>query len=350
MLEHRRVAGATKKSGGLHPARPSVHLRDPCPKGPLNVPMSMRRFTAAIAFVATMPALAGCGPVYKLIVEQQPEGDANVGITYYVGGAGPLGNVGSFDVPGGLRDAAYRGHVEIFTWQSWTHAGDQINLNSNREKAAQLRDHISRYRRAHPDKEINIIGLSAGTGIAVFALEYLPEDIGINHCLLLGCSLSSKYDMTRALKRIKGKAYVLYSPHDRMLKNVVWYTGTVDRSAGDQGIAGLEGFWMPPSPRPDTAAQYQKMHNVGYRSEFVSAGHKAGHIGATARSFVRRYIGPAVLGKDARLLGPHPERRYSAAPEKTPSTMPDTAPKSMPASGPASRPGKERDAPTHEGR
>ncbi len=296
----------------------------------------------AIACGVALPLLTSCGPVYKFIVEQQPEGDAEVGITYYIGGAGPLGNVGSFDVPGGLRDAAYRGRVEVFTWQSWTHTGDQINLRSNREKAAQLRDHIRRYRKAHPDRKINIIALSAGAGIAVFALEYLPENIGINHCFLLGCSLSSRYDMTRALKRIKGQAYVLYSPHDDMLKNIVWYTGTVDRSAGDKGIAGLEGFWMPPSPRPDTLLQYRKIRNIGYRSEFASAGHKAGHVGATARLFVRRYIGPAIEDRDARLLGPYPERRYSAEPAKTPSTTP--------ASGPTSRPGKEGHVPTHESR
>jgi len=302
----------------------------------------MRSSIIAIALGVALPPLTGCGPVYKFIVERQPVGNPDLGITYYLGGAGPLGNVGSFDVPGGLRDSAYRGRVEVFTWQSWTHAGDQINLSSNREKAAQLRDHIRHYRKAHPDREINIIALSAGAGIAVFALEYLPEDIGINHCFLLGCSLSSKYDMTRALKRIKGKAYVLYSPHDRMLKNVVWYTGTIDRSAGDQGIAGLEGFWMPASPRPDTLLQYQKVCNIGYRSEFASTGHKAGHIGATARLFVRRYIGPAIQGRDARLLGPYPEGRYSTTSDKTPRTMPT--------SSPASRPGKDGDAPTHEGR
>lgn len=302
----------------------------------------MRSSVVVIAFGMAMPLWTGCGPVYKFIVERQPEGDPNLGVTYYIGGAGPLGNVGSFDVPGGLRDAGYRGRVEVFTWQSWTHAGDQINLSSNREKAAQLRDHICRYRKAHPDREINIVALSAGSGIAVFALEYLPEDIGINRCFLLGCSLSSKYDLTRALKRIKGKVYVLYSRYDLMLKNVVWYTGTIDRSAGDQGIAGLEGFWMPASPRPDTLLQYQKVCNIAYRSEFAAAGHKAGHIGATARPFVSRYIGSAIQGEDTRLLGPHPENRYTATPDKTPRTMPT--------SSPTSRPGKEGDVPTHEGR
>jgi len=261
-----------------------------------------------------------------MIVDRQPEGDRAAGAVFYIGGAGPIGNVGSFDVPAGLRDAGYKGHVEVFAWQSWTHAGDQVNLPRNRQKAADLADAIKRYRRRYPKPPIHIVALSAGTGIATFALEYLPESTGIENVVYMGCSLSSKYDLTRALKRIRGKLYVLYSENDVMLKDVVWFSGTVDRSSADQGIAGLEGFYLPTSPRSDTLKQYEKVQNIPYRAEFRTAGYRGGHTDGTSPSFVRRYLAPALMGDDHRLLGDNPERRF----RRKPSTQPTSAPEDKP--------------------
>ncbi len=269
---------------------------------------------------------AGCDGLYQLIVDRQPEGDRSSGAVFYIGGAGPIGNIGSFDVPAGLREAGYQGHIEVFAWQSWTHAGDQVNLARNRQKAADLTAEIKRYRRRHPKPPIHIIALSAGTGIATFALEYLPESTRIESVVFMGCSLSSKYDLTRALKRIRGKLYVLYSEHDAMLKDVVWFAGTIDRSSADQGIAGLEGFYLPASPRPDTLKQYEKVQTSPYRSEFRTAGYRGGHTGGTSPSFVGRYLAPALMGNDRRLLGSNPERRFRNKPLKRPTTSPANKP------------------------
>ncbi|MFQ5429770.1 MAG: hypothetical protein ACE5E1_05615 [Phycisphaerae bacterium] len=262
--------------------------------------------------------------MFDQIFKLQPEGDRRRGLTFYVGGAGPIGNVGSFDVPGGMRDAGYQGLVKPFTWQSWNHAGDQMNLRRNREKGAELADEIKRYRRRHPNADINIIALSAGTGVATFALEYLKEGIDVHRVVFFGCSLSRRYDLTRALKRIRDRLYVLYSPHDMILKDLVWYTGTVDRSEGSNGIAGLEGFRMPSDPRPDTREQYRKLRNVPYRSEFSAAGYDGGHTDATNRAFIRRYIAPALMGDDRLLLGS--DRGTPGQPASAPTSRPTTEP------------------------
>lgn len=246
---------------------------------------------------------SGCGTAVKLLAKTQQQGDREFGLTYYLGGAGPIGNVGSLDVPGGLLDAGYKGAVEVYTWQSLTHAGDQINLSRNRAKAAELAAEIKRYRRKYPEQKINIIALSAGTGIAAFALEYLPEGIQIDHAVFLGCSLSSRYDLTRALRRIRGGLYVVYSEFDPILKNVVWYTGTVDRSSAEDGVAGLEGFRLPEHKGPDTERQYAKLHNVPYRYEFYDYGYEGRHTDSTRREFIREFIAPVILGDDHRLRG-----------------------------------------------
>lgn len=230
-------------------------------------------------------------------------GNPMFGMTYYVGGAGPIGNVGSLDVPGGLQDAGYHGAVEAFTWQGFTHAGDQINISRNRSKGVELAGKIRQYRRSYPNKKINIIALSAGTGIAAFALEYLPENVKVDHVVFLGCSMSARYDLTRALRRVEGNLYVVYSDRDPILKNVVWYTGTVDRASSGDGIAGMRGFRLPEDLGPDSERQYAKVRNVPWRIDFSSAGYDGGHIDTTSREFIRRYIGPILVGSDESLLG-----------------------------------------------
>lgn len=263
--------------------------------------------------VISLIACAGLGPVSgcfnpinkgaTVISDMVQDGDERNGLTLYVGGAGPIGHVGSLDVPLGLQDAGYDGYVKVFTWQGLTHAGDQMNLSKNRERASELASEIRTYAREHPGKKINIIALSAGTGIAAFALEFLPERIQVQNVVFLGCSLSSRYDLTRALRRVRGGLYCVYSPTDGILKDVVWYTGTVDRIKGSAGIAGLEGFGRPSSTASDMARQYAKVHNVAYRSEFAASGYRGGHIDCTSRQFVANYLAGTVMGIDRTLVG-----------------------------------------------
>lgn len=288
----------------------------------------MKKISASILFVSLMCSSAGCSNIVKFAVDKtQPRGIQQEGVVYYVGGAGPVGNIGSFDVPRGLRDAGFRGVVEVVPWQSWTHAGDQLNINRNRLKAAELSEQIQRYRRRHPDAPIHIIALSAGTGIATFALEYLPESIKVDNVAYLGCSMSSEHDMTRALRRVRGKLYVLYSSDDVILKNFVWYTGTVDRKESRDGIAGLEGFHEISSPYPDTERQYRKLVNVPYRLEFRDAGYDGGHVSGTAKTFVQFYVAPALMKSDHRLIGgrrrtPYQPPTYASSPRVVERTTP----------------------------
>lgn len=271
----------------------------------------MRRFFTLLILVCLVSSGSGCaGRIFGEITSWQPSGNPRRGITYYVGGAGPMGNVGSFDVPGGLRDGGYDGDVRVFTWQSWLHSGDQLNISRNRSKGIELADRIRQDRRIYPGARINIIALSAGTGIATFALEALPDSVNVSSVLFLGCSMSSRYDLTRALRRVQNRLYVVYSPTDGILRNVVWYTGTVDRSDSEEGIAGLEGFYLPASASNGTRQLYQKLTNIRYRPEFALSDYRGGHVDSTSRLFVRRYLAPIVMGNDTRLVGQFADRRF----------------------------------------
>ncbi len=276
-----------------------------------------RSIPCLIVMFLLMPVITaiGCARMVDYVVQIQPQGDESKGITYYIGGAGPIGHIGSFEVPGGLRDAGYAGYTRVYSWQSWNHAGDQMHIGRNRAKAAELADDIRSYRRRHPDGEINIVALSAGTGIATFALEYLPERIGVNNVVFLACSMSARYDLTRALRRVDGKLYVIYSPTDVILSDVVWYTGTVDRRDSTTGIAGLQGFYLPFTELSETVRQYQnKVVNIPHRSDFSTYGYGGGHIDAIAREFIRVFVARAIMGDERLLIGPFPDDRYAARP------------------------------------
>ncbi|MCK6454984.1 MAG: deoxyribodipyrimidine photo-lyase [Phycisphaerae bacterium] len=262
----------------------------------------MPRFAWTILSAVCVTALAGCGGAVRYASNLVQNGDKSRGIVYYVGGAGPIGHVGSIDVPRGLSDAGFTGYVEVFPWQTFGAAVDQINISRNRAKALELADMIRRDLRFHPDAPVSLIALSAGSGIVTFALEALPDTVRVRSVVFLGCSLSSHYDLTRALKRVNGRLYCFYSPTDTVLSRIVPYTGTIDRSDATQGVAGLSGFAMPALLGPDTLEQYRKVFNIPYQAEFAAAGYSGEHIDSTDREFIARYVGPLLLDRDTSLL------------------------------------------------
>jgi hypothetical protein len=203
------------------------------------------------------------------------------GKTYYLDGAGNWG-FGIADVPAGLRNANYKGNIEAYIWtSSFNPAVDQVNIPMNKMRALILTGKIEGYLRRWPNNDVNLIALSAGTGIAVWAVEGLKPPYQVNNLVLLGSSLSENYDMTKALRNIKGKVYVYYSPHDEVLGGMVRAIGTVDR--GGTESAGLGGLHPPGGGRG-------KIVNVGWRPEYEQYGWTGSHTDATSEPFVRRYI------------------------------------------------------------
>jgi len=262
---------------------------------------NMRLLILASAGVAGLSS--GCiNPAIDTLSHLVQTGDARNGVTYYVGGAGQFGHSGSLSVPQGLQEGGYRGVVHVFPWQSLT-VYDQVALERNRAKAAELADLVKRQKRRHPDVPVNIIALSAGTGIATFALERLPEDVKVHAVVFLSSSLSSRYDLTRALKRVEDGLYVFHSRDDEVLAYGTRIAGTVDRRDPAQGVAGLHGFRLPRTRDESVASQYAKLHNVRHRAEFSAAGYVGGHTDATSREFIARHVAPLLFQRVTEPVG-----------------------------------------------
>ena len=164
---------------------------------------------------------------------------------------------------------------------------------------------IRAYIDEHPARQVDLVGLSAGSAIAVFALEALPRAYSVETVVLLGSSVSAEYDLTAALRRVRRGVFVFTSDRDAVLRMLVPLSGTADGKRAGRKIAGLRGFRMPAGASDETQALYSKVTNVRWEPGVAAAGEGAGHTGATRPRFVRRYIAPLLVREGPRYLRVH---------------------------------------------
>ncbi len=203
------------------------------------------------------------------------------GKTFYLDGAGNWG-FGAAEVPRGLQEAGYTGDVELYIWTtSLNPLVDQLNIPAAKVRAAFLARKIERYLKRYPHNQVNVIALSAGTGVATWAVEGLRNGARIDNLILLGSSLSHDYDMSRALENITGRIYVYHSPHDQVLETVR-VVGTIDGKRGVDSI-GLVGLTPPPG-------QADRVVNVAWNKDWMRLGWAGAHTDCTNAKFVRYEI------------------------------------------------------------
>lgn len=207
------------------------------------------------------------------------------GRTYYIDGAGNWG-FGVGEISSGLRRAGYRGNIIVWHWSPTLNpALDQtIGRPIARARGKALGGEITHYCLKHPQNNVNIIALSAGTGVAVWACEAVQDPARVHSLIMLGSSLSSNYDMRRALEHISRGVWVYYSQADGVLLGPVRALGTIDGKLGVDG-AGLVGL------RPGSGKS-EKIHNIPWTREFERYGWNGGHTDSTSEPFVRMILGP----------------------------------------------------------
>jgi hypothetical protein len=230
------------------------------------------RYALAVALVTLV---TGC---YGSSWDFRPEDQ--FGRTYYLDGAGNWG-FGRFAVPQGLHDAGYRGRVATYRWSvTFNPAIDQtIGRYMAKAKARQLAREIEHYLQHYPGNQVNIIALSAGTGVAIWACEELKPTATVQNLIMLSSSLSSSYDMRKALAHIKGTVYVYTSPNDGVLSGPVQILGTIDGSF-DVAPAGLAGLRSPS----------QQIRNIAWSRKYEAYGWTGSHVSAVREEFVRQVL------------------------------------------------------------
>ncbi|NLE60491.1 MAG: hypothetical protein GX616_19270 [Planctomycetes bacterium] len=207
------------------------------------------------------------------------------GRTYYIEGAGNWG-FGRLAVPEGLRHAGYQGRIASYRWSVTLNPllDQTVCRGVAKAQGKRLAREIEHYLEQYPNNEVHIIGQSAGTGVAVWACEHLKAPAKVSNVILLSSSLSSDYEMSKALANIRGTVFVYYSPHDGILGGPVRLLGTIDGTLGSQA-AGLVGLQCS-SP---------KIRNIPWNHRFEAYGWTGTHVSTVQADFVRHVLSHHVI-------------------------------------------------------
>lgn len=190
--------------------------------------------------------------------------------------------------------------VEVAGWGHgfgrW-HA-DLTDVANQASKAAEIADQVVEHKNAYPDTPVYLVGKSGGTGVVVRALELLPAG-AVEGVALLASALSPGYDLSTALRAVKGEMVAYWSPLDVFVLGVgTTLFGTVDRV--HTAAAGLVGFRVPAGADLD---RYAKFRQVRWDLSMVSTGYLGGHIGPDCPAFLRKYVlpllKPLIVGESA---------------------------------------------------
>jgi len=192
----------------------------------------------------------------------------------------------------GLEEGGLQSEFVLYDW-----TGDKPGIPAllarqrNDQEAQAVADQITRTFRADPARPIHVTAHSGGTGIAVWALEKLPDDVHVESVLLLAPALSPEYDLSRALKHVRKAMFVFTSRFDiAVLGAGTRLFGTMDGVKSD--AAGLVGFVRPESA---DKTQYMKLIAMPYDSDWMRIGNIGDHIGSMSEQFAKEFLAKILL-------------------------------------------------------
>jgi len=181
---------------------------------------------------------------------------------------------------------------EIFDWicgDPFIHALQAYDRNHR--EAQRLAALITERHRNEPHTRLIVTAESGGCAPAVWMLEALPDDVRIDTLVLISPALSEGYDLSNALKHVRGPAYVFTSHNDDFILG--WGTRTFGTSDGlHLDAAGRDGFLEPAGSDP---AEYAKLIQLPYRSEWVRYLNFGGHSQAMSPAFGKYVIAPMIV-------------------------------------------------------
>jgi pimeloyl-ACP methyl ester carboxylesterase len=189
-------------------------------------------------------------------------------------------------------DAGVTADIRFCQWktpfyQLFDHLQDYV---TNRDHAQRIADDIASYRRQRPEVPVDLVGYSAGGGIAVFVAELLPDDVRLRNVVLVQAAVSPTYDLTGALAHVDGKLVNLHSPFDWVILG--WGTetfGTVDRDYG--AAAGKDGFKLTEAV-PTPALRTKVVQEAWSPDTFWQTGHTGGHAGLFGYLWNKKRVAP----------------------------------------------------------
>ncbi|MCE5327000.1 MAG: alpha/beta hydrolase [Planctomycetaceae bacterium] len=169
----------------------------------------------------------------------------------------------------------------------------QVDVIGNRLVSMSIAKDIAAYQDSHPGRPVYVVGHSGGGGIAVFVAENMPEGHKVDGLILLSASISSAYDVTKALEHTHRGILNFYNKDDGMLLGVgTTLFGNVDGIRGPS--AGLLSFDLPGEKASAGKREaYKRLFQIQLTQEMSQGG--SSHTLVTEPGFVSMYIAPWLL-------------------------------------------------------
>ena len=248
--------------------------------------------------------LAGCGGAAEdSFLSESRKANGLVIILPGIEGESPMNH----DIRNGLLAAGVGYALPIYNWgRPVPGLGlllNQVDFIGNRIEASKISSMIVQYQDTYPGKPVYLVGHSGGGGVAVFAAEGLPEGRKVDGLVLLSASISSGYDLTKALSHTKNGLVNFFNESDIALLGIgTAVVGNVDGVHGPS--AGRTGFDRPSGDdRAEKAEAYRKVYEVPLT--MLTAGDDDAHVAATRSSFVMSSVAPWVLSGQWPAGGAH---------------------------------------------
>lgn len=192
-----------------------------------------------------------------------------------------------------LVDGGVTAEVRVHNWKRlFGVIANLVSHADNLRMAARVADEIRQYRSLNPDATIDLLGYSGGGGLAIMVAEALPEEIGIRNIVLCQPALSPDYDLTAALRRVKGRIIHFYSPLDVAILGVgTKVFGTMDRKF--VASAGMNGF--DESKAVSDPDLRDKLIQCRWSGKEFRSGHWGGHLAILTYRWNKARVAPCLL-------------------------------------------------------
>jgi pimeloyl-ACP methyl ester carboxylesterase len=241
-----------------------------------------------LALVATL-ALSGCLSLRSRQPTSVSAAPAN-GAVFVADGAGNFQAV-SRTLRELLEHERVNYHVVTF---EWSHGygriiADQLGFNYALAQGKRLALEIEAYAKAHPHMPIYLVGHSAGSTVALSALEHLPPGV-VERAFLLSPAVSNRYDIRPAVKNVNRGMHVFYSRHDYWYLGIATHVlGTADRKYVHPA-SGRVGFRV--AVEGGDFALQAKLFQRPWQRVDIPTGNLGGHYGNYQPGFLKRHLLP----------------------------------------------------------
>ena len=258
-----------------------------------------QRFVSVCFVLVGLAALSGSGcaaatPSLNAITTRplSAHSEDAGGIIFVVDGAGDFQACSQH-----VRQAVERDHLAIpVVTVQWSHGygriiADQIGYAYARAQGFNLAHMLRQYRLEHPTVAIHLVAHSAGSAVAITALENLPPET-VDRIFLLAPSLSASYDIRPALQKVKDGLHVFYSKRDTAYLGI--WTGILGNSDRRWGASsGRIGFQITCASAEDSLL-LKKLWQRPWQPGDRASGNDGKHYGDHHPDFVRLHVLPLV--------------------------------------------------------